>query len=166
MSPAGQELAATANRLLDEASIDAAIESVRASLAEIAEAEPHLLLRIMDTLNKLRRDGDLSAFATLLQEHDLLPVETEIFTLRIAFRAHDYLACLAIIDRVLALSDRNVEALRTGGRIGNLTQNDTVALRYWERLAEIAPADQEAALQAARIHWRHAQHAEAFFFAS
>ncbi|MDP1964213.1 MAG: hypothetical protein Q8K93_18670 [Reyranella sp.] len=99
------------------------------------------------------------------QESDHSPLESAVFDLRAKFRAGDHADALRAVDKVLALSGSHVEALRTGGRIGNLTRDENVALRYWERLGHTAPSDPEAPLQAARIHLRRGQHAQALDWA-
>lgn len=99
------------------------------------------------------------------QEWDHSPLEVAVFDLRDKFRAGDHADALRAVDKVLAISGIHVEALRTGGRIGNLMRDENVALRYWERLGHAAPSDPEAPLQAARIHLRRGQHAQALDWA-
>src|SRR5262249_41057173 len=112
-------------------------------------------------LDRQRKDDALLGFVDKLRAHDILMLECTIFELRVKFRAGAYPQALRLVDRILGLARNNIEALRTGGRVGNLTRHDGLALRYWERLAEAAPSDPEAALQAARIHLRQGHHAQA-----
>lgn len=100
------------------------------------------------------------------QELDYSPLESAIFDLRAKFRAGDRADALRAVDKVLAISGSHIEALRTGGRIGNLMRDENLALRYWERLGHAAPGDREAPLQAARIHLRRGQHAQALNWAA
>lgn len=128
-------------------------------------AEPRALLPLLDGLDRQRKERALLAIIARLQEHQILMLECMIFELRVRFREGSYPQALQLVDRILALSGNNIEALRTGGRIGNLTHNDAIALCYWERLAAVAPGDPEAALQAARIQLRLGHHAQAFAYA-
>lgn len=140
-------------RLLDQGMIgQAAHLSVRV-LGELVD-QPKVILRILGALDKTRRDQELDELAIILEGMGLLPVQSAIFRLRVKFRAEDFDAALGIIDQILLISPTNVEALRTGGRIGNANRNDELALHYWLPLAEAMPDDREAALQAARILMR------------
>jgi len=155
-----QENASAVDRSVDETRIGSVIEKFRGTTKQTTTADPRQLIRVLETLDRGRDDSDLSALVALLKEHELLPVEAGIYALRVAFRAGDHAACLREIEGILALSKQNAEALRTGGRIGNLTKDDPLALHCWERLADAAPLDQEAALQAARILLRLERHAD------
>lgn len=166
MSPKEQEFAATIIQHLDDRRFEAAVDLATAALGEISDGQGRALVRIMEALDKQRQDTMLASFAETVAAHGLLPVESGIFRLRVAFRAGDYSGALAIADAILAASNRNIEALRTGGRIGNLMRDDAVALRFWLPLADISPLDPEAALQTARIHLRAARHADAFAYAA
>ena len=149
---------------LDDGQIDKAASVLAASAAELSK-DPRVLLPLLDALDRQRKDDVLAAFAVKVQELNLLPLETAIFDLRVKFRGSQYAQALRLVDRVLALSAGHAEALRTGGRIGNLTKDDGVALRYWERLAQASASDAEAPLQAARIHQRRQQHTQALNWA-
>ncbi len=139
----------------------ATIESRR----EEFSGEPRALLPILDQLDRERNTTALRPLIEKLQEINLLPLEAAIFDLRMKFRAGNHAQALQSVDKVLAIANDNVEALRTGGRIGNLTRDENVALRYWERLGRTNPSDAEAALQAARIHLRRQRYAQALEWA-
>lgn len=154
----------TIQAALDAGEVDRAASALAASAAELAK-DPRVLLPLLDALDRQRKDDVLAAFAGKVQELNLLPLETTIFDLRTKFRARQYAQALRLADRVLAQSPSHVEALRTAGRIGNLTKDDAVALRYWERLAQASAGEAEAPLQAARIHQRRQQHTQALNWA-
>lgn len=145
---------------LDDGQVDKAISVLAASAAELA-SDSKVLLPFLDALDRQRKDEILASLAGKVQELNLLPLEAAIFDLRVKFRAGQYPQALRLVDRVLSLAAGHVEALRTGGRIGNLTKDDGIALRYWERLAQASASDAEAPLQAARIHQRRQQHMQA-----
>ena len=127
--------------------------------------EPRAVLRVLDALDKQKKDADLHSLIAKLENHNILHQELLVYKLRVWFRAADYRNALRVIDDILGLSERHNEALRTAGRIGNLLHDDDLAVRYWERLALSAPDDTEAALQAARIRLRREQYREAFDWA-
>lgn len=159
-----QQIADGINALLDGGNAVEAAQRAGEAIDQISE-QPRTVLRILDALDKQRNDVALTGLLTKIEGQNILPVESLIFSLRAKFRAGDYPAALRLVNRILELSDRNIEALRVGGRIGNLTKDDDVALRYWERLARSATDDAEAALQSARIRLRRKQYAEALTWA-
>lgn len=161
---ADSEIEARIAELLDRGETPAAAELAAASIAELSDA-PRLVLRLLDALNKGRHDPELLLVLGKLDERGLLPFESLVFSLRARFRANDYAGSLQLVERILERSDSHIEALRIAGRIGNLTRDDDLALRYWERLARVAPNDPEAALQAARIRMRRQQYPEALEWA-
>ncbi len=134
------------------------------SLGDLAQ-EPRAILPVLDALDRQKNDKALLQLIERLEREDKLRLETLIFTLRLRFRADDYPSALQAVDMILALAPNNTEALRTGGRIGNLQKNDDVALWHWERLAAVSAADPEAALQAARIRARRQDHRQALDWA-
>jgi tetratricopeptide (TPR) repeat protein len=148
------------HQLLEEGQSVEAAALIDTSPGQFA-GDPRSLLPLLDGLDRQRKDEALLGIVTKLRKHDILLLECMIFELRVKFRDGSYPQALRLIDRILGLAANNIEALRTGGRIGNLTRNDGRALRYWERLAAAAPSDPEAALQAARIHLRQGHHAQA-----
>lgn len=145
---------------LDDGQVDKATSVLAASAAELAN-DPRVLLPLLDALDRQRKDEILGVVAGKVQELNLLPLEAAVFDLRVKFRAGRYPQALRLVERVLGQSAGHVEALRTGGRIGNLTKDDGTALRYWERLAHASASDAEAPLQAARVHQRRQQHTQA-----
>jgi tetratricopeptide (TPR) repeat protein len=148
------------HELLDEGQTGEAAALIDKSSEQFAE-EPRALLPLLDSLDRQRKTEALLALLAKLKDLDFLPLECAIFELRVKFRDGAYPEALRLIDKILGLANESIEALRTGGRIGNLTRDESLALRYWERLAKAAPNDPEAALQAARIHLRRGQHAQA-----
>jgi tetratricopeptide (TPR) repeat protein len=161
---ANSQIAARINQLLDRGEAPAAAELAIGSIAEFSD-EPRLILRILEALNKGRDDPQLLLFFTKLEERDVLPFESLVFALRASFRASDYARALQLVGRILERFEGHIEALRTAGRIGNLTRDEGLALQYWERLARAAPNDLEAALQSARIRMRRHQYAQALDWA-
>ncbi len=159
-----RDIVATIQQFLEDGKAVDAAKLAGESLAELTN-EPRLLVRVLDTLSKQQNDEALLALVDRAEKQNILGVESAIFALRAKFRAGDNPAALRLVQRILEMSDRNVEALRVGGRIGNLTKDDDIALQFWERLARVAPADAEAALQAARIRYRRRQYAEALNWA-
>lgn len=151
-------------QMLDAGHAEKAVATLGAEQAQLAE-EPRALLPLLDGLDKQRNAAVLQPLVEKLQELNILPLETSIFDLRLKFRAGDHTKALQAVDKVLAIANDNIEALRTGGRIGNLIRDENVALRYWERLGRAAPNDAEAPLQAARIHLRRKRYAEALDWA-
>jgi tetratricopeptide (TPR) repeat protein len=151
-------------QMLDRGDARNAAQRATKGISEIAD-DPRMLLLILDTLDKQRGDAELIGLVETVEAQGILKLESLIFRLRAQFRASDLVSALQTIDRILEISDRNVEALRTGGRIGNLTRDDDTALRFWERLANAVPNDAEAALQAARICLRRKQFSTAFSWA-
>lgn len=151
-------------KALDDGQIEAALALVGASKDELSSG-PRALLPVLDALDRQKKNELLGALATTLQSLDILPLEASIFDLRVKFRTARYDDALRVVEKILSVPYESVEALRTGGRIGNLTGNEGAALRYWERLARIAPKDPEAPLQAARIHFRRRQHGPALTWA-
>lgn len=151
-------------KALDDGQVDKAAGLLVASAADLAK-EPRALLPVLDALDRQKKDEMLAAITAKVQELNLLPLETAIFDLRVKFRGGQYSQALRLIDRILVLSNDNAEALRTGGRIGNLTKDEGIALRYWERLARALASDPEAPLQAARIHQRRQQYTQALNWA-
>ena len=144
------------------------VEQDPATAAEPATMTPEgpgALRELLETLSRQRKDDEIFAVIAQLERRNMLPADSLIFALRARFRSGEYSTALKIIDRILNDADDNVEALRTGGRIGNLTRDDDVALKHWQRLALVSPADQEAALQVARIQFRGARYAEALDWA-
>jgi tetratricopeptide (TPR) repeat protein len=151
-------------QMLDRGDASSAARRAIESVSEITD-EPRILLGILDALDKQRGDAELIGLAKTVEAAGILKLESLIFRLRAQFRASDYVSALQTIDRILKISDRNVEALRTGGRIGNLTRDDDTSLRFWESLAAAVPNDAEAGLQAARICLRRKQFSAAFSWA-
>ena len=151
-------------QLLDSGSAVEAARLASSSLEEIAR-EPRIALRVLEALGKKRHDAELLALIGNIEGLNILKLESLIFALRAKFRMGDYSVALRLINRILEMSDRNVEALRVGGRIGNITKDDDIALQFWEKLTQVAPNDPEAALQAARIRLRRHQYAEALDWA-
>jgi len=122
--------------------------------------DPRAILPLLQSLDRSRKNDALLTVVAKLQELDILPIEAAIFEMRVKLRESAYPQAMRLVEKILAAGE-NVEALRCGGRIGNLTRDDALALRYWERLAKAAPNDPEAALQAARIQLRRNQYAAA-----
>lgn len=151
-------------QMLESGQTDKAVATIAASQAQLSE-EPRALLPLLDGLDRQRNATALQPVVEKLQELNILPLETSIFDLRLKFRAGAHAEALRAVDKVLAIASDNIEALRTGGRIGNLLRDENVALRYWERLGRAAPSDAEAPLQAARIHLRRKRYAEALDWA-
>lgn len=152
------------NQLLDDGQAEKASAVIVQSLAKLS-LDPRSILPILDGLDRERKHTTLLPIITKLQESNFLQLECLMFDLRIKFRTGDYVGALKSVDKILAMSSDNIEALRTGGRIGNLTKDQGVALRYWERLARASASDPEAALQTARIYLRREQHAQALDWA-
>jgi tetratricopeptide (TPR) repeat protein len=152
------------HQLLEEGQTEEAAELIAKSSTHPTE-EPRVLLTLLDTLDRQRKKDALLAVVAKLQEFEVLPLECAIFELRMRLRDAEYPQALRLVDKILGLASDNIEALRAGGRIGNITRDESLALRHWERLAKIAPNDSEAALQAARIYFRRGQNANAFAFA-
>lgn len=152
-------------QMLDAGHVEKAVATLGAAQEQLTE-EPRALLPVLDDLYKQRNEGALQPLLEKLQELNILPLETLIFDLRLKFRAGDHAMALRAVDKVLAIANDNVEALRTGGRIGNMIGDVKVALPYWEQLSRAAPNDVEAPLQAARIHLRLKRHAEALVWAT
>lgn len=150
-------------KALDERQVATALHYVTEAAPGLSE-EPRVLLPVIDALDRQRQDELLAPLVAKLQELDILSQEMSVFELRLKFRAGRYGEALRVIERIMAADD-NPEALRTGGRIGNLTHDDAVALRYWERLARASASEAEAPLQAARIHLRRQQYSHALAFA-
>lgn len=151
-------------QFLDAGEAEKAASTIAAAHVVFSE-NPRSLLPILNELDRQRNVAALQPILDKLQELNLLPLESAIFDMRTRFRARDHLNALQAVDRILTVSGRHTEALRTGGRIGNLMRDDNVALRYWERLGRAAPNDPEAALQAARIHFRREQFVQAIDWA-
>ncbi|HQS16776.1 MAG: hypothetical protein B7Y08_11510 [Rhodospirillales bacterium 24-66-33] len=151
-------------QLLDAGDVAKAVATIATGHADLSK-EPRELLPVLNELDRQRNAAVLQPILEKLQELNLLPLESAIFDLRIRFRASDHVGALRTVENILTVSGGHIEALRTGGRIGNLMKDDSVALRYWERLARTAPSDPEAALQAARIHFRRKQFAQALDWA-
>lgn len=151
-------------KALDDGLIEKATALVGASVNELSSG-PRALLPVLDALDRQKKNELLSALAATLQNFNILPLESSIFDLRAKFRAGSYGDALQAVEKILAVSNENVEALRTGGRIGNLTGDEAVALGYWERLARVGAKDPEAALQVARIYSRRRQYAPALTWA-
>ena len=152
------------HQMLDQGQSEAALVLIAESSAMLAE-DPRALVPLLDSLDRQRKKEALLAVIVKLQEFDILPLECAIFELRTTFRDAAYPQALQLADKILAQAGDNIEALRVAGRIGNLLRDDTIALRYWERLAKAVPNDPEAALQAARIQFRRGQHAQALAYA-
>jgi tetratricopeptide (TPR) repeat protein len=151
-------------KALDDGQAEKAGALLVASASEFAK-DPRALLPVLDGLDRQRKDEALNTIVAKVQELNILPLESAIFEMRLKFRATRYGEALRIIDKVLTLSNDSIEALRTGGRIGNLTKDEPLALRYWERLARTSASDPEAALQAARIYLRRQQYTQALNWA-
>lgn len=151
-------------QFLDAGDAAKAVATIASAHAELSK-EPRELLPILNELDRQRNAAVSQPIIKKLQELDLLPLESAVFDLRNSFRASDHVGALRAVEMILTVSGGHIEALRTGGRIGNLTRDDNVALRYWERLARTAPSDPEASLQAARIHFRRKQFAQALAWA-
>ncbi len=149
---------------LDESQIEKAGTLLASRATELSQ-EPRVLLPVLDGLDRQRKDEVLNAILAKVQELNILPLESAIFDLRLKFRAAKYGEALRTVDKILTLSSGNVEALRTGGRIGNLTKDESTALRYWERLASTSSADAEAPLQTARIYLKRQQYTQALTWA-
>lgn len=152
------------HQMLDQGQSQQALVLIAESSAMFVE-DPRALVPLLDSLDRQRKKEALLAVIAKLQEFDILPLECAIFELRTTFRDAAYPQALQIAEKILARAGDNVEALRVGGRIGNLLRDDNVALRYWERLAKTVPNDPEASLQAARIHFRRGQYASALAYA-
>lgn len=159
-----QDVSTKLSKFLDEGRAEEAAAWVAESLGDLAQ-EPRAILPVLDALDRQKNDKALLQLIERLEREDKLRLETLIFTLRLRFRADDYPSALQAVDMILALAPNNTEALRTGGRIGNLQKNDDVALWHWERLAAVSAADPEAALQAARIRARRQDHRQALDWA-
>lgn len=151
-------------KALDDGQIAKAVALVGDSVNELS-SDPRALIRVLDALDRQKKNEPLSALAASLQNFNILPLEASIFVLRAKFRMGSYGDALQAIERILTVSNENMEALRTGGRIGNLTGDEAVALRYWERLAHVGAKDPEAPLQVARIYSRRRQYAPALTWA-
>jgi tetratricopeptide (TPR) repeat protein len=151
-------------QLLDDEQSEKATVVIAQSLVKLSQ-EPRAMLPILDGLDRDRKHTALLPIIAKLQEANILPLECAIFDMRMKFRTGDHGNALRIIDKILTISSDSIEALRTGGRIGNLTKDEDLALRHWERLAHVAASDPEAALQTARIYLRRAQHAQALEWA-
>ncbi len=151
-------------QMLAAGEVENAASTIQSCREELS-GEPRALLPLLDQLDRDRNTSVLQPLIEKLQEINLLPLESAIFDLRMKFRDGNHAEALRAVDKVLAIANDNVEALRTGGRIGNLTRDENVALRYWERLGRTNPSDAEAALQAARIHLRRQRYAQALDWA-
>lgn len=151
-------------QMLEAGQPQKAAAAIASSQAELAE-DPRALMPILDELDRQRNAAALQPIIEKLQEFNILPLETSIFDLRLKFRAGEHAQALRAADKVLAIANDNVEALRTGGRIGNLVRDENIALRYWERLSRASPNDPEAPLQTARIYARRAQYTQALDWA-
>ncbi len=151
-------------QLLDAGDVAKAVAAIANAHAELSKA-PRELLALLNELDRQRNAAVLQPIIEKLQELNLLPLESTIFDLRNRFRASDHAGALRAVEKILTISSGHIEALRTGGRIGNIMKDDIVALRYWERLGRAAPSDPEAALQAARIHFRRKQFVQALDWA-
>src|SRR5260370_22888517 len=125
------------NQLIDEGQSEKVTAVIAQSLPKFSQ-EPRALLPILDGLDRQKNHTALLSVITKLQESNILQLECLIFDLRMKFRTSDYGGALRIIDKILTVSNDSIEALRTGGRIGNITKDESVALRYWERLAQVA----------------------------
>jgi tetratricopeptide (TPR) repeat protein len=150
--------------LLNDGQTEAASAAIAESATDLSQ-DPRVLMPILDGLDRQRKDEAIAPLIEKLQELNILPLECSIFDMRMKFRGARYGEALKAVDRVLMISNDNVEALRTGGRIGNLTRDEALSLRYWERLGQASTSDPEAALQAARIHQRRQQFAQALNWA-
>jgi len=151
-------------KALDDGHSEKAVSALAAAATDLSK-EPRALLPILEGLDRQKKDELLATVVAKAQELNLLPLETAIFELRMKFRAGQHRDALRLVDKALALSNDHVEALRTGGRIGNLTRDEGIALRYWERLARTSLVEPEASLQAARIHLRRQQYTQALNWA-
>ena len=151
-------------QLLDSGEVvEASKLAVQASV-EMAD-QPRIFLRILDALSKELRDAELLVLIAKIESLNILPIERQIFMLRVKFREGDYRSASQLLNRILELSPQNAEALRIGARIGNLTRDYDTALQYWERLAHVSPQDSEPALQMARARSRRKQYDEALSWA-
>jgi tetratricopeptide (TPR) repeat protein len=157
-------LAPTLDKLLSEGNAALAAEAASAGIAEVSQ-EPRVILRILAALDKQRKDSELNAFLAKLDEQGILRQESLLYSLRLKFREGEYTSALRLANEILRQSENHVEALRVGGRIGNLKRDDNLALPFWERLARAVPTDAEAALQAARIRLRQREYPEALEWA-
>ena len=149
---------------MDQGQSERALALIAESSALFAD-DPRALVPLLDSLDRQRKKEALLTVIAKLQELDILPLECAIFELRTTFRDAAYPQALQIAEKILARAGDNVEALRVGGRIGNLLRDDTIALRHWERLARTVPNDPEASLQVARIQLRCGQYASALAYA-
>lgn len=148
-----QDALAKLQGLLDTGETARAATYTTEILSKLAE-EPFAIRPVLDRLDRQKQDEALLQLVTELARERRLRLDALVYTLRVHFRAGDHQASLQTVNAILALASNNAEALRTGGRIGNLQKNDDLALGYWERLATAYLADAEAPLQAARIRAR------------
>jgi len=151
-------------RLVDDGQLEKAVAAIDVSQVQFS-LQPRALIPMLEDLDRKRDDRTLRVVINKVQQLNLLPLEAAIFDLRMRFRAADHPGALSAVERVLAISPSHVEALRTGGRIANLRKEDEVGVGYWERLAQAACKDPEAALQAARTRFRAGHFAPAFKWA-
>lgn len=133
--------------------------------AEPPAQDPRELLAALEGLDRQRDDNALVAMIESVRARSILALECAIFEMRVKYRAGDDKSTLQAIDKVLALSPDNIEALRAGGRIANKIGDGNLGMTYWERLARTSANDSEAALQVARIYRRRRQHADALEWA-
>jgi tetratricopeptide (TPR) repeat protein len=154
----------TVTKLLDDGQPEKATVAIAESAPELSQ-DPRALLTILDGLDRQRKDETIAPLLAKLQELNLLTLECTVFDMRLKFRGNKFGEALKAVDKILRLSGEHVEALRTGGRIGNLTRDENLSLRYWERLAKASGSDAEAPLQAARIHLRLHQYPQALNWA-
>lgn len=152
------------SRLIENGELDRAMAAIIEDPSRFSEDLTPIYL-VLEALDKRRREGDLLRLVEALESRGVLQQDSLIFRLRVQHRAGDNEAALQTIEQILSTAPNNIEALRTGGRIGNNTRQEDVALLYWERLSAAAPNDAEAPLQVARIRLRREEYAAAFEFA-